>query len=62
MNVIWTRKIILEFAHIFLLSVKHSHPTTPPMKTSWRYVGALGTGMLCTVAQDVYCTRRSVEG
>lgn len=62
MNVIWTRKIIPEFVHIFLLSVKHSRCTTPPLKTSWKHVGALGTGMLCTVAQGVYYTRKSVEG
>lgn len=62
MNIIRTRKIIPEFVCIFLHSVKHSRPTTPPVKTSWRHVGALGTGILCTVAQDVYYTKRTVEG
>lgn len=62
MNVIWTRNIIPEFVHIFLLSVKYSRRTTPPLKTGWKHVGAPGTGMLCTVAQDVYYTRKSVEG
>lgn len=39
MNVIWTRKVIPEFVHTFLLSAKYSCPTISPLKTGWRHVG-----------------------
>lgn len=55
MNGIWATKIIPECVPISFLSVTHSCPPAPPLKTGWRR--GVGWGWGCVPRAQVCCVR-----